>query len=86
MLRGKNIENILGKKLFLDVDWDKLFYLFNVIYGDFIMCIKNDFFIFIKYDIEICCLLRFGIEYEVLGSIFLMEIDLVIKVKRCMKK
>lgn len=39
-----------------------------------------------KHDIEICCLLRFGIEHEVLGSIFLTETDSVTKAKRRMKK
>ena len=86
MLRGKNIENTSGKKLLLDADWDKLFHLSNAIHGDFITRIKNDFPTLTKHDIEICCLLRFGIEHEVLGSIFLTETDSVTKAKRRMKK
>ncbi|MFK2609997.1 hypothetical protein ACIXSX_20020, partial [Bacteroides fragilis] len=75
-----------GKKLLLDADWDKLFHLSNAIHGDFITRIKNDFPTLTKHDIEICCLLRFGIEHEVLGSIFLTETDSVTKAKRRMKK
>ena len=86
MLRGKNIENTSGQKLLLDADWDKLFHLSNAIHGDFITRIKNDFPTLTKHDIEICCLLRFGIEHEVLGSIFLTETDSVTKAKRRMKK
>lgn len=86
MLKEKKIENTAGKKLLLDADWDKLFHLSNALHGDFITRIKNDFSNLTRHDIEICCLLRFGVEHEVLGNVFLTASDSVTRAKGRLKK
>ena len=87
MLRKKeDMENASDKKQLLDGDWDKLFHLSNALHNDFIIRIKKEFPNLTKHDIEICCLLKFGITHEVLGLAFLTTSESVTKAKGRLKK
>lgn len=87
MLRKKeDMENASDKKQLLDGDWDKLFHLSNALHDDFIIRIKKEFPNLTKHDIEICCLLKFGITHEVLGLAFLTTSESVTKAKGRLKK
>lgn len=87
MLRKKeDMDNNLDKKQLLDGDWDKLFHLSNALHNDFIMRIKKEFPNLTKHDLEICCLLRFGITHDVLGLAFLTTSESVTKAKGRLKK
>ena len=87
MLREKeDMENASDKKQLLDGDWDKLFHLSNALHNDFIIRIKKEFPNLTKHDIEICCLLKFGITHEVLGLAFLTTSESVTKAKGRLKK
>ena len=87
MLRKKvDMDNNPDKKQLLDGDWDKLFHLSNALHNDFIMRIKKEFPNLTKHDLEICCLLRFGITHDVLGLAFLTTSESVTKAKGRLKK
>lgn len=87
MLRKKeDMDNNPDKKQLLDGDWDKLFHLSNALHNDFIMRIKKEFPSLTKHDLEICCLLRFGITHDVLGLAFLTTSESVTKAKGRLKK
>ena len=87
MLRKKeDMDNNPDKKQLLDDDWDKLFHLSNALHNDFIMRIKKEFPNLTKHDLEICCLLRFGITHDVLGLAFLTTSESVTKAKGRLKK
>lgn len=86
MLRKKeDMDNNPDKKQLLDGDWDKLFHLSNALHNDFIMRIKKEFPNLTKHDLEICCLLRFGITHDVLGLAFLTTSESVTKAKGRLK-
>lgn len=87
MLRKKeDMDNNPDKKQLLDGDWDKLFHLSNALHNDFIIRIKKEFPNLTKHDLEICCLLRFGITHDVLGLAFLTTSESVTKAKGRLKK
>lgn len=87
MLRKKeDMDNNPDKKQLLDGDWDKLSHLSNALHNDFIMRIKKEFPNLTKHDLEICCLLRFGITHDVLGLAFLTTSESVTKAKGRLKK
>jgi len=84
--KKEDMDNNPDKKQLLDGDWDKLFHLSNALHNDFIMRIKKEFPNLTKHDLEICCLLRFGITHDVLGLAFLTTSESVTKAKGRLKK
>lgn len=66
-------------------DWEKIFFLFDFLYMDYVNRLKAHCPLLTKHDLEICCLLKFGFSNEELSRIFLTTSDSVTKAKGRLK-